>query len=185
MMGGGGGMMGGGGGMMGGGGGGMMGGGGGMMGGGGGPGGGGMMGGGGGGGGMMGGGGGPGGGMMGMGGGGGGGAGRIRWRGRSVVIVRGPRFIRWGGRTRRIIAISALPVAVGVVTIAGRRYRADGYPALAATPDVCTGVTEEGCQLQIADVPMEDGGTAQVCVQYCPWEDSSDSGTPATPVPAQ
>jgi hypothetical protein len=119
--------------------------------------------------------------MMGMGGGGGGGVGRIRWRGRNVTIIRGPRFIRWGGRTRRIIAISALPVAVGVITIAGRRYRADGYPALAATPDVCTGVTEEGCELQIADVPMEDGGTAQVCVQYCPWEDSGGSA----PAPAQ
>ena len=91
--------------------------------------------------------------------------------GRSVVVVSGPRYVRWGGRTRRIVAISALPVTLGAIAISGRRYYATGYPAVAATPNVCTGVTAEGCELRLADVPMDGGGIASVCVQYCPTED--------------
>ena len=100
--------------------------------------------------------------------------------GRSVVVVSGPRYVRWGGRTRRIVAISALPVTLGAIAISGRRYYATGYPAVAATPNVCTGVTAEGCELRLADVPMDGGGTASVCVQYCPTED----GQPPQGVPA-
>jgi hypothetical protein len=96
--------------------------------------------------------------------------------GRSVVVVSGPRFVRWGGRTRRIYAIGALPVAIGTIAIAGRPYYARGYPAVAATPNVCTGVTAEGCELRLQDVPMEGGGTATVCVQYCPWQDDPNQG---------
>jgi hypothetical protein len=141
----------------------------------------------GGGGGGMGGGGGGGGGMGfgGMGGMGGGGFSTIR--GRPVVIVRGPRFVTWGGRTRRIVGISALPVALGTLAIAGRPYYASGYPALAATPNVCTGVTAEGCELRLQDVPMEGGGTASVCIQYCPWQDGEQpaDGAPADGAPPQ
>jgi hypothetical protein len=96
--------------------------------------------------------------------------------GRPVTVVRGPRFVRYGGRTRRIYAIGALPVALGTIAIAGRPYYASGYPAVAATPNVCTGVTAEGCELKLQDVPMEGGGNATVCVQYCPWKDDPNQG---------
>ena len=101
--------------------------------------------------------------------------------GRSVTVVRGPRFVRYGGRNRRIYAIGALPVALGTIAIAGRPYYASGYPAVAATPNVCTGVTAEGCELRLQDVPMEGGGNATVCVQYCPWQDGEQppDGAPA------
>ncbi|HZO45277.1 MAG TPA: hypothetical protein VFB68_05255, partial [Xanthobacteraceae bacterium] len=118
------------------------------------------------------------GGGMGAGGMGGMGGGVTVIRGRSVVLVSGPRFVRWGGRTRRIVAISALPVAIGALAIAGRTYYASGYPAVAATPNVCTGVTAEGCELRLQDVPMDGGGTASVCVQYCPWKDGEQPDTP-------
>ncbi|MBX9778149.1 MAG: hypothetical protein K2Y71_27515 [Xanthobacteraceae bacterium] len=103
--------------------------------------------------------------------------------GRTVVVVSGPRYVTWGGRTRRIVAISALPVAIGAIAISGRRYYATGYPAVAATPNVCTGVTAEGCELRLTDVPMDGGGTATVCVQYCPTEDGQPPQ--AVPVPQQ
>jgi hypothetical protein len=143
------------------------------------------MGGGGGGGGMGGGGGGGGGGMGGgFGGGGMGGMGGFAViGGRSVVVVSGPRYVRWGGRQRRIVAISALPVTLGVLAISGRRYYATGYPAVAATPNVCTGLTAEGCELRLVDVPMDGGGVAPVCVQYCPTEDGQPPQ--GVPVPQQ
>ena len=77
---------------------------------------------------------------------------------RVIVVVRVRVTCRCGGRTRRIVAISALPVAIGAIAISGRRYYATGYPAVAATPDVCTGVTAEGCELRLQDVPMDGGG---------------------------
>jgi hypothetical protein len=101
--------------------------------------------------------------------------------GRSVSVVRGPRFVRYGGRNRRIYGISALPVALGTIAIAGRPYYASGYPAVAATPNVCTGVTAEGCELRLQDVPMEGGGNATVCVQYCPWKDDPNQSGDGTP----
>jgi hypothetical protein len=118
------------------------------------------------------------GGGVGTGGGGGmrGGSGVVVIGGRSVTVVSGPRFVNWGGRPRRIVAVSALPVAVATVAIAGTTYYAAGYPAVAATPNACTGVTAEGCQLQIKDVPMDGGGNAKVCVQYCPWQDGQQNG---------
>ena len=32
----------------------------------------------------------------------------------------------------------------------------------------------EGCELRLTDVPMDGGGIARVCVQYCPWDGSDD-----------
>jgi hypothetical protein len=118
-----------------------------------------------------------------------GGSGVVVIGGRPVTVVSGPRFVRWGGRTRRIVAISALPVAIGTIAIAGRPYYASGYPAVAATPNACTGVTAEGCELQLKDVPMDGGGNASVCVQYCPWQDGQQpdgqSSPDTTPAPQQ
>jgi hypothetical protein len=101
--------------------------------------------------------------------------------GRPVTLVTGPRFVNWGGRTRRIVAISALPVAVGTIAIAGRPYYASGYPAVAATPNTCTGVTAEGCELRLQDVPMDGGGNASVCISYCPWQDGQQAPGGAPP----
>ena len=47
----------------------------------------------------------------------------------------------------------------------------------------CTGVTAEGCELRLVDVPMDGGGIASVCVQYCPSEDGQPPQ--GVPVPQQ
>jgi hypothetical protein len=95
----------------------------------------------------------------------------------NVNVVRGGRFINWGGRAVRIVGIAALAVAVpavATIVVGGTTYYANGYPAIAATPAVCTGITSEGCELRIVEVPLEDGGVAPVCVQYCPWEEETE-----------
>jgi hypothetical protein len=77
-------------------------------------------------------------------------------------LFRGPRVIYRGGFVRRLVAVGAL----GAITVGALSY----YPvAYAAVPQpVCGGVTDNGCALQWADVPTEEGVPEPQCVQYCP-----------------
>ena len=86
----------------------------------------------------------------------------------NVNVFRGQRYVNVGGYRRSIVAIAALPIAIAAVSIAGAEYYADSYVSLAAVPAVCTGSTDEGCMLQVTDVPLDDGSTTPVCMQYCP-----------------
>jgi hypothetical protein len=105
---------------------------------------------------------------MGMGMGMGMGGNTINIRNTTINVYRGSRYVNVGGYRRLIPAIAVLPVAIATVAIAGSTYYADSYVTVAAVPNVCTGTTEEGCILQVTDVPLDDGTTTPVCMQYCP-----------------
>jgi beta/gamma crystallin len=81
---------------------------------------------------------------------------------RFFPIVRGQRFMWWGGYRRAFIPLGIL----GVVLIGGSYWYPDGYVSVAQP--LCTGVTPDGCQLNWRMVDFEDGGGAPQCVQYCP-----------------
>jgi beta/gamma crystallin len=81
---------------------------------------------------------------------------------RFFPIVRGQRFVWWGGYRRAFIPLGIL----GVVLIGGSYWYPDGYVSVAQP--LCTGLTPDGCQLNWRMVDFEDGGGAPQCVQYCP-----------------
>jgi hypothetical protein len=81
---------------------------------------------------------------------------------RFFPIVRGQRFVWWGGYRRAFVPLGIL----GVVLIGGSYWYPDGYVSLAQP--LCTGLTPDGCQLNWRMVDFEDGGGAPQCVQYCP-----------------
>jgi hypothetical protein len=81
---------------------------------------------------------------------------------RFFPIVRGQRFVWWGGYRRAFVPLGIL----GVALIGGSYWYADGYVSLAQP--MCTGLTPDGCQLTWRMVDFEDGGGAPQCVQYCP-----------------
>jgi hypothetical protein len=80
---------------------------------------------------------------------------------RFFPIVRGQRFVWWGGYRRTFIPLAAL----GVVLIGGSYWYPDGYVSVAQP--LCTGLTPDGCQLNWRMVDFEDGGGVPQCVQYC------------------
>ncbi len=73
---------------------------------------------------------------------------------------------RWGGPPVRY-ARRHVPIRfLAPLFLAGTYY----YPYRYLTYDapVCSGLTDNGCQLQWTEVPLEDGeGTAWQCVEYC------------------
>jgi hypothetical protein len=90
---------------------------------------------------------------------------RYTWRGRNYTAWRrGPYRVRYGNGWRTFVAISAL----SAIAIAGTPYYPYAY--ISAPQDTCTGFTEDGCQLDWAQVPTVDGGPAYQCVAYCPWQ---------------
>ena len=86
----------------------------------------------------------------------------------NVNVYRGGRYVNVGGFRRYIPAIAVLPVAIATYAVAGTTYYADSYVSVAAVPATCTGTTEDGCILRVTDVPLDDGSTSPVCMQYCP-----------------
>jgi hypothetical protein len=102
---------------------------------------------------------------------------------RFFPIVRGPRFVWWGGYRRTFIPLAAL----GVVLIGGAYWYPDGYVSVAQP--LCTGLTPDGCQLTWRNVDFEDGGGVPQCVQYCPQSGPPPATTklaelPPAPPPA-
>jgi hypothetical protein len=91
---------------------------------------------------------------------------------RFFPIVRGPRYVWWGGYRRAFVPLAVL----GIAAIGGSYWYPDGYVSVAQP--YCSGVTPDGCQLTWRMVDFEDGGSAPQCVQYCP-----QVGPP--PAPAQ
>jgi hypothetical protein len=81
---------------------------------------------------------------------------------RFFPIVRGQRFMWWGGYRRAFIPLGIL----GVALIGGSYWYPDGYVSMAQP--YCSGFTPDGCQLTWRMVDFEDGGGAPQCVQYCP-----------------
>jgi Beta/Gamma crystallin len=81
---------------------------------------------------------------------------------RFFPIVRGPRYVWWGGYRRAFIPLAAL----GIVAIGGSYWYPDGYVSVAQP--YCTGLTPDGCQLNWRMVDFDGGGGAPQCVQYCP-----------------
>jgi hypothetical protein len=81
---------------------------------------------------------------------------------RFFPIVRGQRFVWWGGYRRAFVPLAIL----GVVVIGGSYWYPDGYVSVAQP--LCGGLTPDGCQLNWRMVDFEDGGGAPQCVQYCP-----------------
>jgi hypothetical protein len=74
--------------------------------------------------------------------------------------------LRWGGPPARY-ARRHVPIRfLAPLFVAGYYY----YPYRYLTYDapVCSGLTDNGCQLQWTEVPLEDGeGSAWQCVEYC------------------
>jgi beta/gamma crystallin len=93
---------------------------------------------------------------------------------RFFPIVRGPRYVWWGGYRRAFIPLAAL----GIVAIGGAYWYPDGYVSVAQP--YCTGLTPDGCQLNWRMVDFEGGGGAPQCVQYC-----TQAGPPAVAGPGQ
>jgi hypothetical protein len=91
---------------------------------------------------------------------------------RLFPIVRGPRYVWWGGYRRAFVPLAVL----GIVAIGGSYWYPDGYVSVAQP--YCTGYTPDGCQLTWRMVDFDGGGQAPQCVQYCP-----QVGPP--PAPAQ
>jgi hypothetical protein len=81
---------------------------------------------------------------------------------RFFPIVRGQRFVWWGGYRRAFVPLGIL----GVALIGGSYWYPDGYVSVAQP--YCSGLTPDGCQLTWRMVDFEDGGGAPQCVQYCP-----------------
>jgi len=81
---------------------------------------------------------------------------------RFFPIVRGPRFVWWGGYRRTFVPLAVL----GIAAIGGSYWYPDGYVSVAQP--YCTGLTPDGCQLTWRMVDFDGGGAAPQCVQYCP-----------------
>jgi Beta/Gamma crystallin len=81
---------------------------------------------------------------------------------RFFPIVRGPRFVWWGGYRRAFVPLAVL----GIAAIGGSYWYPDGYVSVAQP--YCTGYTPDGCQLTWRMVGFDGGGEAPQCVQYCP-----------------
>jgi hypothetical protein len=81
---------------------------------------------------------------------------------RFYPIVRGPRYVWWGGYRRAFVPLAVL----GLVAIGGSYWYPDGYVSVAQP--YCGGYTPDGCQLTWRMVDFEGGGEAPQCVQYCP-----------------
>lgn len=82
--------------------------------------------------------------------------------GHSVTYIRGPHYVHRRGVARRLASVGALSaLAIGL-----RTYFPYAYVPLAER--TCTGVTPDGCELDWAEVPTEDGDLVQQCVAYCP-----------------
>jgi hypothetical protein len=77
-------------------------------------------------------------------------------------ILKGPKFIWFGGHRRFFVPIGLL----GVALIGGSYWYPDGYVSIEGP--ACTGFTPDGCQLHWRMVDFEDGGAEPQCVQYCP-----------------
>ena len=81
---------------------------------------------------------------------------------RFFPIVRGPRFVWWGGYRRAFVPLTVL----GIAAIGGSYWYPDGYVSVAQP--YCSGYTPDGCQLTWRMVGFDGGGEAPQCVQYCP-----------------
>jgi hypothetical protein len=81
---------------------------------------------------------------------------------RFFPIVRGPRFVWWGGYRRAFVPLTVL----GIAAIGGSYWYPDGYVSVAQP--YCSGFTPDGCQLTWRMVGFDGGGEAPQCVQYCP-----------------
>ena len=77
-------------------------------------------------------------------------------------ILKGPKFIWFGGYRRFFVPVGLL----GVALIGGSYWYPDGYVSIEGP--ACTGFTPDGCQLHWRMVDFEDGGAEPQCVQYCP-----------------
>jgi hypothetical protein len=91
--------------------------------------------------------------------------GRTVIHGRNYSVWRGgPYRKRYGNGWRTFVALSAL----GAISIGSAAYYPYAY--IDAPADYCQGFTEDGCQLQWAEVPTIEGYSDYQCVAYCPWQ---------------
>ncbi|MCC7346991.1 MAG: hypothetical protein IT538_06290 [Variibacter sp.] len=85
----------------------------------------------------------------------------VGFRGQRIGYWREPRTFFYGGRMRRLVALTA----IGTLAVGTAVYYPRGY--LALSRPLCSGRTDEGCELRWRDVPTEDGSVVPQCVQYC------------------
>jgi hypothetical protein len=81
---------------------------------------------------------------------------------RPVSYIRGPHYVHRRGVARRLAAVGGL----SALAIGSRYYYPYAYVPLRER--LCTGETPEGCELDWAEVPTDDGALEQQCVAYCP-----------------
>jgi hypothetical protein len=94
--------------------------------------------------------------------------------GRQFFVNRGVYRRNYGGRFVTFVGIGA----VAAILVGATYYRPYGYVEI--EPPACTGVTEEGCELRLTDVPTEEGEVVPQCVQFCPPAEA-----PVEPPPPQ
>jgi hypothetical protein len=92
-------------------------------------------------------------------------------------ILKGPKFIWFGGHRRFFVPVGIL----GVALIGGSYWYPDGYVSIEGP--ACTGFTPDGCQLHWRMVDFEDGGAEPQCVQYCPQVGPPPAQAAALPPP--
>lgn len=104
---------------------------------------------------------------------------------KEIDTTRGAHEITYGSRQRKLVPVKDLPGAVGAREWDGQFLHADAYASLPPRPSSCKGRTDEGYELRIVDVPMQNGGTAPACVVYCRTGDTPPrppvTTTPGTP----
>jgi hypothetical protein len=92
-------------------------------------------------------------------------------------ILKGPKFIWFGGHRRFFVPVGLL----GVALIGGSYWYPDGYVSIEGP--ACTGFTPDGCQLHWRMVDFEDGGGEPQCVQYCPQVGPPPAAAASLPSP--
>ena len=84
--------------------------------------------------------------------------------GRQVYVNRGAYRARHGGRIVTFVGVGAL----AAIAVGGYYYRPYGF--VEVEPQACTGVTDDGCELRMTEVPTEDGDAVPQCVTFCPQD---------------
>jgi hypothetical protein len=84
--------------------------------------------------------------------------------GRQIYVNRGAHRARYGGRFVTFVGIGA----VAAILVGARYYQPYGY--VEVEPPACSGVTDDGCELRLTEVPTEEGDVVPQCVQFCPTE---------------
>jgi len=99
--------------------------------------------------------------------------------GRQIYVNRGVYRRSYGGRFVTFVGIGA----VAAILVGATYYRPYGY--VEVEPPLCSGVTDDGCELRLTEVPTEEGAIVPQCVQFCPPAEQPPVDQPPPEPPSQ